>query len=102
MSLYFAPTSRKYASRIASVLTSGMPQIAASTARRSIVRRARSSAENGCAFADTATQTTPNAAEMIFLIAPLPPYSYESHRDEAASESRINSRLIRQYKGFLD
>jgi hypothetical protein len=33
-SLYFAPT-RKYGCRIASTLTSGMPQIAASTARRS-------------------------------------------------------------------
>jgi hypothetical protein len=35
-SLYFAP-ARKYGCRIASTLTSGMPQIAASTARRSKV-----------------------------------------------------------------
>src|SRR6188768_3520989 len=45
MSLYLPPASRRKAWRIASTLTMGMPQIAASTALRSKVRRASASAE---------------------------------------------------------
>jgi hypothetical protein len=70
MSLYFAPTSRKYACRIASVLTSGMPQIAASTARRSMVRRARSSEEKFCVWADAKAQIKASAARtIVFMFA---------------------------------
>ena len=50
MSLYLALASRKKASRIAWTLTMGMPQIAASTARLSSMRRWSSSELNVCAF----------------------------------------------------
>src|SRR5260370_36323898 len=73
MSLYFAPASRKYACRIASVLTSGIPQIAASTARRSMVRRARSSEEKFCVWADDEVQIKASAARAILFIAYLHP-----------------------------
>jgi hypothetical protein len=42
MSFAAAPASRRNAARIASTLTIGIPQIAASTARRWSARRARS------------------------------------------------------------
>src|SRR5689334_13124589 len=51
-SLYLAPASRRYACRMASKLTSGIPHMAASTARRRMVRRARSSDEKLCAAVD--------------------------------------------------
>ena len=44
--------------------TAGMPQIAASTARRSMARRARSSADNGCAPAKWTVPTRAKPAQI--------------------------------------
>ena len=52
-----------------SVLTAGMPQITASTARRSMVRRLRSCAEGFCASANAVAQTKPNAVRRIFFMS---------------------------------
>src|SRR5215203_1085183 len=63
-----------------------MPQITASTARRSAVRRTRSPADSCCAFAHTAAQTRPNAAEMIFFIAPLRRLELEAYASYASGQ----------------
>jgi hypothetical protein len=49
-------------------LTAGMPQITASIARRSMVRRARSSAEKSCARADAMAQINASAAMTVLLM----------------------------------
>ena len=73
MSLYFAPTYRKYACRIASVLTSAMQQIAASTARRAMVCLASSSGEyctfDKMAFASPAVfaVNSPGVVDIVIL-----------------------------------
>src|SRR5262245_47951517 len=46
-----------------------MPQITASTARRSMERRARSSAERFCACADVAAQMKVSAATLVLFMA---------------------------------
>src|SRR5271170_7371780 len=51
-------------------LTAGMPHMTASTARRSIVRRANSSAEKVCEVACCANPTRANAATSALNIAP--------------------------------
>src|SRR5271166_4826267 len=54
-----------------SELTAGMPHMTASTARRSIVRRANSSAEKVCEAACCANPTRANPATNALNIAPL-------------------------------
>src|SRR6476661_9930718 len=55
-----------------SVLTAGIPQITASTARRSRVRRARSSAERFCPCDDVIVQISASAERIDPFIAQTP------------------------------